>query len=79
MLLSVGYYIIVCWFFNVIVCWFLNVIVCWIFNLYFCGGTLTTNRRPLAVSVVCHLGAVSQQFDVGPDRFVVHNVFLSVF
>ena len=34
-----------------------------------------TNRRPLAVSVVCPLGAVNQQFYVGPDHFVVHDVF----
>ena len=27
-------------------------------KLYFCGGTLTTNRRPLAVSVICPLRAV---------------------
>ena len=31
------------------------------FCSYFCGGTLTTNRRPFAVSVVCPLGDVSQQ------------------
>ena len=48
-------------------------------NFNFCGGTLTTNCRPLVVSVVCPLGAVNQQFYVGPDRFVVRDVFLSVF
>ena len=30
--------------------------------LYFCGGTLTTNRRLLTVSVVCPLGTVNQHF-----------------
>ena len=48
-------------------------------NLYFHGGTLTTNRWPLAVSVVCPLGAVNQQFYVILDRFVVCHVFLSTF
>ena len=38
-----------------------------------------TNRQPLTVLVVCPLGAVNQQFYVGPDRFVVRDVFLSVF
>ena len=38
-----------------------------------------TNRRPLAASVVCPLGQLSQQFYVGLDRFVVRDVFLSVF
>ena len=35
----------------------------------FCGRTLTTNRRPLTVSVVVHY----------TDRFVVRDAFLSVF
>ena len=45
----------------------------------FCGGTLTTNRRPLTVSVIVDYKDVSQQFYVGPDRLVIHDVFLSVF
>ena len=48
-------------------------------TIFSCGRTLTTNRWPLAVSVVVHYKAVNQLFDVGPDRFVVHDVFLSVF
>ena len=43
---------------------------------YMCGGTLTTNRWSVAVSVICLLD-VSEQFHVRPDRFVVRNVFLS--
>ena len=46
--------------------------------LCFYGGTLTTNRRPLAGSVICPLGSVNQQFYVGLDRFVVRDVFLNV-
>ena len=38
-----------------------------------------TNRRPLAVSVIVHYRVVSQQFYVGLDRFVVRDVFHSVF
>ena len=40
-----------------------------------------TNRQLLAVSVVCPLGAISQQFYVGPDCLVVRDVhvFLSFF
>ena len=41
-------------------------------------GTLTTNRRPLTVSVVVFY-EVGQQFYVGPDRFIIRDVFLSVF
>ena len=41
--------------------------------------TLTTNRRPLTVSIVVHYRDVGQQFYVGPDCFVIRNVFLSVF
>ena len=49
-------------------------------KLYFCTGTLTTNHWPLAVLVVCPLGAVNQQFYVGPDHFIIQDVlFLSVF
>ena len=44
----------------------------------FVGGLLTTNCRPLAVSVVCPRRAVGQQFRIGPDRFVVRDVLLSV-
>ena len=40
--------------------------------------TLTTNCRPLAVSVVVHYRAVNQLFYDGLDRFVVRDVFLSV-
>ena len=47
--------------------------------LFTCGRTLTTNHRPLAVSVVVLYRAVNQLFYVGPDRFVVLDVFLSVF
>ena len=38
-----------------------------------------TNHLPLTVSVVCPYRVVRQQFYVGPDRFVVRDVFLSVF
>ena len=31
-------------------------------NLYFCGGTLTTNRQPLAVSVVPSIGMLVNNF-----------------
>ena len=37
------------------------------------------HRRPLTVSVVFPLEAVNQQLYVGPDRFVISDVFLSVF
>ena len=46
--------------------------------VFSCGRILTTNRWPLAVSVVVHYRAVNQLFYVGPDRFVVRGVFLSV-
>ena len=52
----------------------------WVWQkFYFYGGTLMTNCRPLPVSVICPLRAVTQQFYVGLDRFVLRNVFLSVF
>ena len=45
----------------------------------FCGGTL--NDKPSASRSLgrCPLGAVGQQFYVGPDHFIVCDVFLSVF
>ena len=41
-------------------------------------GLKTTNRRPLAVSVICPKRAVSQLFYAGPDRFVVLDALLCV-
>ena len=46
---------------------------------FVCGGTLMENHPPLTVSVICPLGAVSQQFHVRPDHCMVHDVLLSVF
>ena len=48
-------------------------------KMFLCAGTLTRNHRPLAVSVICPVRAVNQQFYVGPDRYVILNAFLSVF
>ena len=47
--------------------------------IFSCGRTLTTNRRPLAVSVVVLHRALNQLCYVGPDRFVIRDVFLRVF
>ena len=44
-----------------------------------CWRALTTNRGPLSVLVVVLYRAVNQLFYVGPDCFVVRDVFLSVF
>ena len=49
------------------------------FDIFSYGRNITTNCRPVAVSIVVHYRAVNQLFYVGPDCFVICDVFLSVF
>ena len=48
------------------------------YMLHFCRGTLNDKLSASRSLGHCPLGAVGQQFYVGPDRFVVREVFLGV-
>ena len=48
-------------------------------HVFFCGRTLTINVSLSQSRSFVLYGNVSQQSYVGPDCFIVHDVFLSVF